>query len=763
MNTPISERPSSSRKTPITPGDAPCIVSLIENRAREVGLACINMKNFQIIITQFVDNQTYINTLSTLYAWDPIELIMCKTAQESALKSRISEQMKEITITLVPRKCFDETKGGEIYSHSASKINEVDIEIKYVSMAALSALIDYIESSQNIMIYRETLKVTFSHLDSLLVIDFSTAKSLELVVTLEGSTKESLAGLFECKTQPGLRMLRANLLQPSRDIGVINGRLDAVEEIIRSTPLRIEIKNILALIPNTELVTSRLVQKPQQTSSQYMKAQAGNIIIIRQILMQSKVLLDTLMKHAVQASIFRGIIDNLYDSRIEDLLNDIDQIMDPDIAALKNPKINKAHCISLVRDGIDSLLDIARLIYSNNLDEIHKLSSNFKYKLNEPSIKLMQNESRGYFLSFDQEVLKKNILAAIGEHFVQISKKGKKCLASTPSLISLNESLKSTQNEIVNLTFNHIEELICKARSKILCLYNVSHAIATLDLLIAFAEFSSVFNAKRPQFQPGVLLLKQVKNPFIELKTKKFHPLDCKFTEVTSLQILTGTNSSGKTTFLKTSALTAILAHAGCFIPAQESIFPIFDYILTRIGERESLEHKSSGFLAEMKDCSYILQTASRNSFILIDEVGKGSSHEDGLAMAWAICENLLQIGCLAIVSTHFSQLTSLEDFYPGINNIHTSSFKLESGRCEQEYGYGISLAASSALPKSLIENAQTFSSEICMKFSFLSNKNAFLANTNRKSLEIANEILLLKESPENLEKALRNLKQKLV
>lgn len=559
---------------------------------------------------------------------------MCKTAKQSALQTRICEQMKDITLTFINRKCFDEIKGGEIYGQSASRINEVDIEVKYVSMASLSALIDYVESSQNIMVYRESLKVTFSHLESMLVIDYSTAKSLELVTSLEGSSKDCLAGLFECRTQPGIRMLRANLLQPSRDKKIINERLDSVDELLQSNPLRVEIKNILQLVPNTELVTSRLIQKPEQTSNQYMKSQASNIISIRQLLVQSKVLLDTMMKHGPQSHLLKSVIDDLYDRRIDDLLNDIDQIVDPDIHELKNPKINKTHIIGLVKEGINSLLDIARLIYSNNLDEIHKLASNYKYKLNEPSIRLIQNESRGFYLTFEQEVLKKNALAIIGENFVQVSKKGKKILASTPQLISLNESLKSTQSEIINLTFNHIEELIGKSRSKILCLYNVSHSIAILDVLLAFSDFSTNLNAKRPEFQSGVLILNQVKNPLIQANKKKFHPFDCKFTEVTSLQILTGINSSGKTTFLKTVALNTILAHAGCYVSAKESVFPYFDYILTRIGERESIEHKSSGFLAEMKDCSYILQTATRNSLILIDEIGKGSSHEDGLAMA---------------------------------------------------------------------------------------------------------------------------------
>ena len=558
---------------------------------------------------------------------------MCKTAEESLLKCRISTHLSGFEITFISRKAFDEIKGEELCMNSLCNKHVKDYEKKYVCMAALSGLIFHIESIQNISIYRESLKINFIHLKNFLILDFSSAKILELVVSSQGLKKDSIAGLFECKTPAGNRMLRASLLQPNREISIINQKLDAVQELINNSTARIELKSCLMNFYNTELSTSRIIQKPKQITERFMKTQISNILSIYHNLEHAQTLLNIIIKYDFKTSLFKNVLELLNDRRIDGLFNEINFIISEAVLTNNCKKVVMSDCIFLVKEEINSILDITRQVYNNCIDEIHKVENQYKYKLGDPSLCIINSVTRGYHLQLDPNVLHKNYKAQLGEHLLQITHKGKKCFATTLSLLSLNERIKSSQTEIITLSYSIIENLCGKIRDKILCLYNLSHAVATLDLILSFANFSINKEGIRPKIQLGQISLQEARNPLL-LLSKTLKPSHIKFSQLSTLQILTGSNSSGKTSYLKNIAIQCILAHSGCFVLAIDAIISPLDYILTRIGEKESIEQNSSSFMAEMRDCGYILNTASNQSLVLIDELGKSTAHEDGISIA---------------------------------------------------------------------------------------------------------------------------------
>ena len=755
--TPIADRSNARRLTPSTSKDTPCLISIIENRAREVGLACINMKSFEITLTQYVDNTNYMHTLSVIYAWDPIEIIMCQTAEESPLKFRISSHLSGFSLTFIPRKAFDEVKGEELCMNSVNKIHEQDFEKKYVCMAALAGLIFNIESTQNTTIYKDGLKINLIYLKNFLIIDFSSARMLELVQSSQGQRKDSLAGLFDCKTPAGNRMLRTSILQPSRETHAICNKLDSVHELINNTAARLELKSCLASFVNTELVTSRLIQKPKLTNEKYMKSQICNIINIFTNLELAKNLLNILVKYDFVGITLKNLVALLDDRRIDSLHEEISQILADSLLGSKCKKVSMFDCLLLVKENINPLLDIARQVYNNCMEEIHRLESQYKYRLGDPTLCITNTSSRGFHLQFDPSVLHRNYSTHLGELLLQITHKGKRAFASTASLISLNDKIKTMQTEIITLSFTLIENICSKAREKILCLYNISHTVASLDVILAFANFSITYEGTRPTFQPGVIFLQEARNPLL-LQSKNLVPSHIKLSHTCGLQILTGSNSSGKTMYLKNIALQSILSHAGCFLPAKEAILSPNDYILTRIGEKESIEQNSSSFMAEMRDCSYILNTATAQSLVLIDELGKSTAHEDGVSIAWAICEKLAYIRCFTIIATHYHQLSCLEKFYPGVSNMHMEEFQVSLGTAIEEYGYGINLAARSALPSSIVANAKRFSAKISEKFGYLVSKDGIQAELQRNVRSAIENLINLRRNGANTEELVEAL-----
>jgi DNA mismatch repair protein MSH4 len=578
-------------------------------------------------------------------------------------------------------------------------------------MAALSGLISHLESSQNISIYKGKLKISLIHLKDFLVLDFYSIKNLELTLNLQGQRKNSLASFFECKTQAGTRLLRATLVQPVKDKDVIRIRQESVKELIDHSAARAELKQCLQNFPNTELVTSRLLNKPKTLTEKFMKTQITNVIHIYKTLNSAKALLELIVRYDLKTQGLRVLRDLIDDRRIDQLHLEIEKFLSDEVLDAKSKNVSFFDCINCVRDGVNALLDVNRQVFCNFLEEVKKLESQFKYKLGDPGLSVVYSATRGYYFQFSSEVIKPNYQALIGENFFKITHKGKKSQATTASLMSLNEKIKNSQSSIVSLNYSIIEELCDRAREYLLSLYNISHAVACIDLYLSFSTFSISFDCTKPDFNSTSLSLQKMRNPLLLCTTQS--SVSITFCNFKRFYLLKSQNSSGKTTFLKTLALNSLLAHTGCFIPAESCTLTNFDYILTMLGERNSIEQKSSSFMSEMKDASYILDMMNHKTLILIDELGRGTSQADGSSIAWAICEKIYEANAFCVFSTNFEALLHMEECYLALRNVYLDGFQIVEGMEIQSGGHGISLAFKSGVPGRVVDRAQEIFKEI--------------------------------------------------
>lgn len=304
----------------------------------------------------------------------------------------------------------------------------------------------------------------------------------------------------------------------------------------------------------------------------------------------------------------------------------------------------------------------------------------------------------------------------LDDKVIQISHKGKKCIATTNVLSSFNEKTKKLAADIHKLSFQILEDLILQARSKIVSIYNISHTLATADILISFTQYACTYKAVQPVFTDK-FAIKESRHPLNQaFSTDKLIPNDIEFQAGNHLQIVTGKNSAGKTTYLTQAGLIVLMAHTGSYVPAASACLPILSQVFSRLGESESIEHNASSFLSEMQEMAYILQYANSHSFVIIDEVGRGTSHEDGVAIAWSICESLAKLECYCLFATHYSQLQLLENSIENVSNVQLDGFCRKLGKCLSIKGYGLEIAECSSLPKRMIEDAYQLASCIEQK-----------------------------------------------
>ena len=273
-----------------------------------------------------------------------------------------------------------------------------------------------------------------------------------------------------------------------------------------------------------------------------------------------------------------------------------------------------------------------------------------------------------------------------------------------------------------------VTELLNEIRDHIGCLYKLTECVAMVDMLVAFAHACTISEYVRPEFT-DTLAIKQGRHPILEkIGIETPVPNNAYASEGCNFQIITGPNMSGKSTYLRQIALLQIMAQIGSYVPAEFASFRIADQIFSRIGSDDDIETNSSTFMLEMKEINYIVQNASNTSLIIIDELGRGTSADEGVGICHSVCEYLLCLKAFTFFATHFMELTQIDRLYPNAENYHfeVQRYFSEESRCDKvsythvlskgqtkEKHYGIMLAEISTLPPSLVQEAKSLSSVI--------------------------------------------------
>jgi DNA mismatch repair protein MutS len=288
----------------------------------------------------------------------------------------------------------------------------------------------------------------------------------------------------------------------------------------------------------------------------------------------------------------------------------------------------------------------------------------------------------------------------------------------TPELKEKETLILEAEEKMVDIEYELFVELREQVKKFIPRLQSLSKCISELDVLQCFAVISEKRHYSKPSFSDQELFIKDGRHPVVEkvMNSQEYVPNDCYFSNDRGMLLITGPNMSGKSTYMRQVALTAILAQIGCFVPASEAVLPIFDQIFTRIGAADDLISGQSTFMVEMLEAKNAIVNATERSLILFDEIGRGTSTYDGMALAQAIIEHIHHhIGAKTLFSTHYHELTSLADGLPQLQNVHVSAVeengkvvflhKIEEGPADKSYG--IHVAELAELPNELIIRAK--------------------------------------------------------
>jgi DNA mismatch repair protein MutS len=564
--------------------------------------------------------------------------------------------------------------------------------------AAAGAILHYVRTTQRGSLHHVD-RIGFFERQDCLVLDAVTVRNLELVEPLF-SGEDAGVTLFRSMdatlTPMGKRLLRACMLRPSLDGAEIQARLDAVAAWTKDTLLREDLRRPLGSVLDLERLLSRVTLEtanPRDLLS--MAASLSQLPLVRAALAKVNV---------ARLQALHAATDELTDLRLR-----IEQTL------ADEPPLTLADG-NVIRQGVDAQLDELRDLRHNSRQYIAQIEQRERERTKIGSLKVKFNSVFGYYL----EVSKPNL------HLVPADYERKQTVVnaerfSTPELKEYESKVLDAQERIVEIERRLFQELRSAIAAEAKRIRQTTRALAETDVLSSFAHLAAMRGYTRPQFDDsGDLEVRQGRHPVIEGHSaigERFVPNDLFLNQAThAILVLTGPNMGGKSTYLRQTALLVILAQMGSFVPAQSMRLTLVDRIFTRIGASDNLARGRSTFMVEMTETAAILHTATPQSLILLDEVGRGTSTYDGLAIAWAAVEFLhRRTRAKTLFATHYFELTELAETLSGVKNFHVAVKetggdvvflrKVEPGAADQSYG--IEVAKLAGLPSEVIVRAR--------------------------------------------------------
>lgn len=572
----------------------------------------------------------------------------------------------------------------------------------HTAVSSAGAILSYVENTQMKALSQFNTISTYNITD-FLVIDNTTKRNLELFATSRDNLFQGtlLSVLDQTKTAMGGRLLRSWLMNPLLDINLINKRLDAVEELNIKNILRMDIRELLSGIRDIERLSSRIAVG--MANGRDMSALALSINTLPEIS-------NILVKHDSSLS---SLLRNLPDD-----LTALGEKIEGTIVESPPPLISEG---GLIKAGINKELDDLKLLLYDDKSWLTELERQEKERTGIKSLKIGFSKTMGYHIE----------VSHANAHLVPNDYIRKQTLVNaeryiTPALKERENAILTAEDKIKELEYNIFVSLRNEAAFFVEQLQSVAFEIARIDVLSNLAEVAVKSRYVRPTLTDGdELIVEEGRHPVIEqlLPPGQFVSNNVSLnTSDSALIILTGPNMSGKSTFMRQLGLIVIMAQMGSFVPARSAVIGICDRVFTRVGAVDDLSTGQSTFLVEMNETANILNNATNKSFILLDEVGRGTSTFDGVSIAWAVSEHIVrEINAKTIFATHYHELNKLEDKIAGIINYQVAVqetsdrviflHKVIEGGADKSYG--IEVARLAGLPTSVINRAKEIMGEI--------------------------------------------------
>lgn len=432
------------------------------------------------------------------------------------------------------------------------------IASKYFCLSATAAAMKHMEESRNSVFINHAVQFKYRGCRESMLIDSGTARSLELTVNLSSQDDQgTLFGVLNQTLTPmGNRLLRTNILQPSKDNRAISSRLDSVELLSRNEELFYSIREALKSIPDVDHLITSFIQEPSRPTIKVSEQAINNVIILKHTLRTIELLAQSLA--GCTNRLLESIYNRLSDPRLAQFAELIDQSIESNTVYEKKPVALRNQRCFAVKARENGLLDVARLTYRETIEDIFEVVNGYaeQYAIN---LKVQFNTNMGYHLSTTLDLLDGRPLPLI---FVNVVRKGRALSFTTLDLIKKNAKIEDSLTEVYMMSDGVVKDLSCQIRVDIGALYKASEAVAMLDMLSSFAYQCTVSDYVRPHFT-DTMAVKQGRHPIIDRLHEAFVPNDIYASYAHTFQVITGPNMSGKSTYLRQVALLCIMAQIG--------------------------------------------------------------------------------------------------------------------------------------------------------------------------------------------------------
>ena len=570
---------------------------------------------------------------------------------------------------------------ARIQRYLSAHLNKFDGDEIYATQA-VGALLAYVEN-----MYTDKLplihQVFLEKPDDVILIDATTRKNLEISQNLTGEKKHTLLKVLnKTASSMGQRMLQRWLNRPLKQSMALTARIEAVSEL-KSTRLYDDLLQLLKHIGAIDRIITRIglgTARPRDLIK--LKAALSVIPDIKGLLKNLTSKLNLQINRQLKS--FPELLTLLTEA-----------IIDNPPALIRDGGV--------IKTGYDAQLDELRALSEHASDFLIKMEAKERESLHCPTLKVGYNRVHGYYIEISKAQANK-----APKHYLrrQTLKNAERFI--TPELKQFEDKILNAKEKALALEKQIYQQILDTLATHAHGLQLCAQALSVLDVINCFAERADTLNYCCPEFTSETGIdIKQGRHPVVETVQKElpFIANDLCFDQRTRMLLITGPNMGGKSTFMRQVALITLLAHVGAYVPAQQAKFGPVDGIFTRIGAQDNLASGDSTFMVEMKETANILQRASNNALVLMDEVGRGTSTFDGMAIAWAVAHQLgAKIQCYTLFATHYFELTRLAEEVPQIENHHVDAKEqgndiiflhtLSAGPASKSYGLHVARLA---------------------------------------------------------------------
>ncbi len=646
-----------------------------------VGLAWLNLASGDLRVTE-VAPQILASELRRI---GPAEILVADGAAEDAA-------LEGYALTRLPEWHFDFDAGRKILLKQlgAASLAGYGCEDLEPAIAACGALLEYARKTQGQALAHVSAVIP-ERVSEYLRMDAATRRNLELTETLRGDPAPTLFSLLdECASGMGSRLLRHWLHHPLRERSVLEARHAALAALADA---HAGIHKLLRRFADVERITGRIALR---------NARPRDLSSLRESLALLAELAPTVPRGA---------------PLLAGLLRDLEPPAGC-LALLRRAVHEEPSAMvrdgGVIADGYSKELDELRTLQTHSGKFLTELEARERGRTGIPNLRVAYNNVHGFYIEITHAHAEK---VPADYRRRQTLKNAERYI--TPELKDFEDKALSARDRALALEKSLYEELLGLLAAHIAALQRIARALAQLDVLACFAAIASKHNYCRPEFTDEILVeIEAGRHPVVEAQIGLFIANDTRLSPLRQLLLITGPNMGGKSTYMRQVALIALMAHAGSFVPAKAARLGPIDQIFTRIGAADDLAGGRSTFMVEMTESANILHNATDKSLVLMDEVGRGTSTFDGLALAWAIARQLLERNkALTLFATHYFEMTRLALEYKEAANIHLDAVEhkdtivflhaVEEGPASQSYG--LQVAQLAGVPKAVIRNARKY------------------------------------------------------